>query len=183
LRGLAEVSVQAAETARKILEFRGAHRRNITEHLGRAAGNRHRCLSGFTRGPILSVSDVRELLGATFAGANQIVQRLMDLKILAEITGQVRNRLFRYDAYVRLFDEEADALPSTLEELPTGARGVDRKHRRTHAGCTSQIPDLVQEVRIRLAAARFVRRRRIARCSVAPRQSSQDEEGEARGSG
>jgi len=51
-------------------------------------------LSGFTRGPILSVSDVRELLGATFAGANQIVQRLMDPKILAEITGQVRNRRF-----------------------------------------------------------------------------------------
>lgn len=141
------------------------------------------CLSDFTRGPILSVSDVRELLGATFAGANQIVQRLMDLKILAEITGQVRNRRLRYDAYVRLFDEEADALPSTLEELPTGARRVDRKHRRTHAGCTSQIPDLVQKVRIRLAAARFVRRRRIARCSVAPRQSSQDEEGQARGSG
>jgi len=37
---------------------------------------------------------VRELLGATFAGANQIVQRLMDPKILAEITGQVRNRRF-----------------------------------------------------------------------------------------
>jgi DNA-binding MarR family transcriptional regulator len=57
--------------------------------------------------PIMSVSDVRELLGTTFAGANQIVQRLVDLKILAEITGQARNRRFRYDTYVRLFDEEA----------------------------------------------------------------------------
>ncbi len=109
LRGVAEVSVQAAETARKILELREAHRRNITDHLGRAAGNGHRVLERLYERPIMSVSDVRKLLGTTFAGANQIVQRLVDLKILAEITGQARNRRFRYDAYVRLFDEEADA--------------------------------------------------------------------------
>jgi hypothetical protein len=33
----------------------------------------------------------------------------VDLKILAEITGQARHRRFRYEAYVRLFDEEAGA--------------------------------------------------------------------------
>lgn len=107
LRGVAEVSVQAAETARKILQLREDHRKRITEHLGRAAGNGHRVLERLYERPIMSVSDVRELLGTTFAGANQIVQRLVDLKILAEITGQARNRRFRYDTYVRLFDEEA----------------------------------------------------------------------------
>jgi hypothetical protein len=52
---------------------------------------------------------VRQLLGTTFAGPNQIVQRFVDLKILAEMTGHARNRRFCYDAYVRLFDEEAGA--------------------------------------------------------------------------
>src|SRR5581483_4764134 len=37
LRGVAEVSIEAAETARKILELRERHRKSITEHLGRAA--------------------------------------------------------------------------------------------------------------------------------------------------
>ena len=46
----------------------------------------------------MSVKDVRALIGTTFAGANQIVQRLVDLKILAEITGQARHRRFRYGA-------------------------------------------------------------------------------------
>ena len=46
------------------------------------------------------------LLGTTFAGANQIVQRLVEIGILREFTGQARHRRFRYDAYVRLFDEE-----------------------------------------------------------------------------
>jgi Fic family protein len=73
LRGVAEVSVQAAETARKILELREAHRRNITDHPGRAAGNGHRVLERLYERPIVSVSDARELLGTTFAGANQIV--------------------------------------------------------------------------------------------------------------
>jgi hypothetical protein len=57
--------------------------------------------------PIMSVKYVRALIRTTFAGTNQIVQRLVDLKILAEITRQARHRRFRYDAYVRSFDEEA----------------------------------------------------------------------------
>ena len=103
LRGVTEVSVQAADTARRILELREQHRKIITDQLGRAAGNGHRVLERLYEQPILSVKDVQALLGTTFAGANQIVQRLADLKIVAEITGQTRHRRFRYDAYVRLF--------------------------------------------------------------------------------
>jgi Fic family protein len=107
LRGVTEVSGEAADTARRILELREWHRRSITEHLGRAAGNGHRVLERLYEQPIMSVKDVRGLLGTTFAGANQIVHRLADLAILAEITGQARHRRFRYDAYIRLFDEPA----------------------------------------------------------------------------
>lgn len=105
LRGVADVSVQAADTARRILELREQHRHAITDRLGRAAGNGHRVLEQLYEKPILSVKDVQRLLGTTFAGANQIVQRLADLQIVSEITGQARHRRFRYDAYVRLFDE------------------------------------------------------------------------------
>jgi len=109
LRGIAEVSAEAADTARRILELRETHRRDITEHLGRAAGNGHRVLERLYEQPILSVKHVQGLLGTTFAGANQIVQRLVDRGVLREITGQARNRRFRYDAYVRLFEEDGDA--------------------------------------------------------------------------
>lgn len=40
--------------------------------------------------------------------ANQLVERLVAVGILVEITGQARNRRFRYDAYVSLFDESDD---------------------------------------------------------------------------
>lgn len=56
--------------------------------------------------PILAVNDVRELTGTTYPAANQLVSRLMELGILAEMTGQVRNRRFCYDAYIDLFTED-----------------------------------------------------------------------------
>jgi hypothetical protein len=107
LRGVAEVSVEAAETARRILTLRETHRSAITEKLGRAAGNGHRVLERLYEQPIVSVKHVQGLLGTTYAGANQIVERLVGLGVLREITGQSRNRRFRYDAYVRLFEEGA----------------------------------------------------------------------------
>lgn len=105
LRGVTEVSIEAADTARKILEQRERDRQTITATLGRGAANGHRVLDHLYERPIVSVADVQKLLGSTFAGANQIVQRLEGLGILTEITGRHRNRRFRYDAYVRLFEE------------------------------------------------------------------------------
>ena len=105
LRGVTEVSVEAADTARRILELRESHRREITERFGRAAGNGHRVLERLYEQPIVSVSNLMSLLGTTFAGANQIVQRLVEIGVLREFTGQARHRRFRYDAYVRLFEE------------------------------------------------------------------------------
>lgn len=105
LRGVADVSVEAADTTRRILALRERHRSEITESLGRAAGNGHRVLERLYERPIVSVADVGAILGTTFAGANQIVQRLVDLGVLTEITGQARHRRFRYDAYVQLFDD------------------------------------------------------------------------------
>jgi len=109
LRGVAKASVQAAETARRILQLREDHRRRITEQLGRAAGNGHRVLEHLYEHPILSVNDVMRITGTTYAAANQMVQRLTDLGVLLEFTGQARHRRFRYDSYIHLFDDETGA--------------------------------------------------------------------------
>src|SRR5680860_384478 len=60
LRGVAEVSAQATDTARRILALRETHRGLITGHLGRVAGNGHRVLEQLYQRPILSVSEVQE---------------------------------------------------------------------------------------------------------------------------
>jgi len=109
LRGVAEVSAQATDTARRILLLREEHRTRITDHLGRAAGNGHRVLETLYERPILSVNDVQALTGTTYPAANQLVARFVEIDLLEEITGQARHRRFRYTPYVRLFTEEEEA--------------------------------------------------------------------------
>jgi len=106
LRGVAEVSAEATETARRILALREADRTRITDHLGRAAGNGHRLLERLYERPIVSVHEVQQVTGTTYAAANQLVARLAELGILREFTGQKRHRRFRYDAYIGLFAGE-----------------------------------------------------------------------------
>jgi Fic family protein len=105
LRGVVEVSAQATDTARRILALREQHRAAVTEHLGRAAGNGHRVLEKLYERPIISVTEVYALTGTTYPAANHLVEKFVQQGILSEITGQKRHRRFRYDAYIRLFDE------------------------------------------------------------------------------
>jgi len=105
LRGVADVSEEATNTARRILALREEHRAAITEGLGRAAGNGHRVLESLFDRPIVSVSNVQHEIGTTYAAANNLVSRLTELGILVEITGYARNRRFRYEPYVLLFSE------------------------------------------------------------------------------
>ncbi len=60
--------------------------------------------------PIITVATVREWLGLTPAGANKIVARLESIGLLLrEITGYARNRRFRFEPYLRLFEEPEEA--------------------------------------------------------------------------
>lgn len=105
LQGISEVSAQASETARRILGLREHDRTLIAERLGRAAGSGHRVLEHLYERPIVSVNEVRDLIGFTYTAANQLVDRLVEIGVLEEVTGQARNRRFRYAAYIGLFDD------------------------------------------------------------------------------
>lgn len=111
LRGVAEVSEEASQTAAKILRMREEYRAKITEHLGRAAANGHRIMDKLFEQPIITVATVRKWLDITPAGANQIVSRLEGIGLLKEITGYARNRRFRFEPYLRLFEETEENQP------------------------------------------------------------------------
>jgi Fic family protein len=106
LRGIAEVSGQATETARKILVLREEHRSLVTQHLGRGAGNGHRVLDSLFEHPITSVKNVLDMTKTSYPAANNLVNKLTELDILSEFTGQKRHRKFRYRRYIELFDDQ-----------------------------------------------------------------------------
>jgi len=111
LRGIAEVSREATETARQIVALRERHRGIITSTFGRAAGSGLMVFETLFRRPIISVSDVARMLSVTFPAANDLVQRFEDQGILQEITGQRRYRQFRYTPYVDLFADNRASEP------------------------------------------------------------------------
>lgn len=55
------------------------------------------------------VAIVRDWLGITQEGANNLVRRLVDIGVLREITGYTRNRRFRFEPYLRLFEALQEA--------------------------------------------------------------------------
>lgn len=105
LEGIAAVSNEAAETARKIVTLREAHRALIAAEFGRAVGQGLQVLEFLLRRPIVQAKEIQGLLGTTYPAANNLVRRLVEAGILEEITGYARNRRFRYRPYIELFSE------------------------------------------------------------------------------
>jgi len=108
VRGVAAVSGEAAATARRILVLREEHRALITDRLGRAAGNGLRVLERLFAHPMITVRDVAQLTGVTFAAANRLVARLAELGIVREMTGRERSRVFLYQSYYLLFADSEE---------------------------------------------------------------------------
>lgn len=107
LRGVAEVALEATDTARKIVAMREEHRLLITSHLGRGAGKGLTFLEQLYFRPIVNVNTVMQITELSFARANGLVRQLQDLGLLRETTGRRRNRVFAYEPYMALFREDS----------------------------------------------------------------------------
>ncbi|NQT19602.1 MAG: Fic family protein [Planctomycetes bacterium] len=116
LRGVCEVSLAATDTAREILALRERHRQVLSED-----ANALRLLDFLYQNPVLSVQMAQGHLGCSYGRANSLISRFEKAGILREFTGRPRNRRFRYDPYLALFDQQAlpDLSPEEQEETKT----------------------------------------------------------------
>jgi Fic family protein len=105
LEGVANVSLEATETARSIVAMREDHRNRITNNFGRATSNGLKILEMLYARPYITSNMVREALNITFPTAADLIRRFVEADLLVEITGQDRYRVYQYFPYVRLFSE------------------------------------------------------------------------------
>lgn len=103
VRGVAEVSGEATETARRIVALRENHRHRIVEQFGRSAGNALKVLEALYSRPIINVNAIKEITEVSYPAANQLAGKFVDAGLLQEATGRSRNRLFEYRDYIGLF--------------------------------------------------------------------------------
>jgi Fic family protein len=104
LRGIIEVSQSATDTARKIVDLREKHRQQIIDAGGRST-NALRLLDSLFERPVTGIKNVETYLQTTFQTANKLINQLVRLGIIKEMTGQKRNRVYIYQPYLNLFNK------------------------------------------------------------------------------
>ena len=102
VRGVGAVSREATETAQAILRMREEHRQTIAAKLG---GNAFALplLDLLFEQPLVTISIVEQRLKCVYVTASKLVEQFVRLGLLKEITGHRRNRRFRYEPYLALF--------------------------------------------------------------------------------
>lgn len=111
LDGVATTAAEAAVTAQEVHRLRERDRQQLQSTAGQYE---LQLLDALYRQPVVNANWVQRHLGVAPATANKVLARCEEAGILRETTGGRRNRLFRYDAYLDLFDTpiapvEADA--------------------------------------------------------------------------
>jgi Fic family protein len=107
LDGVEESATSAAITAEAIHQLRETDRANIVATGG--VGYDIAMLDQLFSQPLVNANWVERVLGVTTTTANKVLDRFCSANILRETTGNRRNRLYRYDEYVNLF-EATDAI-------------------------------------------------------------------------
>jgi Fic family protein len=93
----------AAATAQRIHGIREDHRRKFD--VRGATINDLSLLDHLFTQPPVSAKWVADQLHVTTATANAILSRFVKVGALREVTGRARNRVFRFDEYLALFDQ------------------------------------------------------------------------------
>lgn len=116
LNGVREVSEEAVETARRLMELRETLRYEIEQSFGRRTGAGLTLLEGLFFEPLVTAADAQRITGLSYAKANSLIAAFEERGLLTEITGQRRNRLFRYDPYLALFSDPDQSAPDQSKQ-------------------------------------------------------------------
>jgi len=103
LEGVAVTAKQAVETSKKILKLREGDIKKILT-LGRSTPKANLVFNSLFHTPLTTIKDVERITGLQNPNALALVNKLVKLEIIKEITGRKRNKVFAYQQYIKLFD-------------------------------------------------------------------------------
>lgn len=114
LKGISSVSHEAAETAKRIVQFRNSAQAAALK-LGR---HEHALIDILFQHPLMDARTAEKLLGVSFVTANSALQKLLKAELVSETSGKARGRTYRFDAYLQLFEEDCPAMPQIYQDAP-----------------------------------------------------------------
>lgn len=109
LEGVEQTAQGAVQTARRLVDLFQRDTERVRAAGGRAA-NVLRVLETMRQRPLCSLGQVAASSGISFPTASKAMLSLAEVGIARELTGQRRNRVFVYDAYLTILNEGGEAL-------------------------------------------------------------------------
>lgn len=103
--GVEETATSAVANAHALSQLFRDDRARV-EQQGRRSGSALRVHETLKARPILSLSAISRATGLSFPAAASAVELLASMKIVRELTGKRRNRLFVYDEFLRVLNDE-----------------------------------------------------------------------------
>ncbi|MEN6586182.1 MAG: Fic family protein [Sulfuricella sp.] len=109
LEGVEQTAQGAVQTAQRLMALFGQDSQRIQQS-GRGAANALRLLHALRSQPVSTLKLLGAESGISFPTAGKAMQTLIELGIARELTGQRRNRVFVYAAYLAILNEGGEAL-------------------------------------------------------------------------
>jgi Fic family protein len=106
LEGVAETAGGGVDTAHRLLAVFQEDVVRI-QGLGRLTGNALRVFDALRRRPVADIDRLARETGIAYSTAARVVEALIGLNILSELTGRQRGRVFAYRRYLEILSEGA----------------------------------------------------------------------------
>jgi len=102
---VAAMANQALKIAQQLNELRESDRNQLND-LGRMTGSANQIIDALFEQPIANINKIIELTGLTAATVGKLFDMFENQGIVKEITGQKRNRVYAYVAYIDILNQE-----------------------------------------------------------------------------
>ncbi|MGM0381109.1 MAG: Fic family protein [bacterium] len=102
LKGVSKVSDAATETTEAIHQLRKRDKKQVAKHIqSQYISPLHDYLF---KNPVLTINMARDYLNCSYPTAQNLITQLVDMGLLEEVGERKRNRLYRYNKYMELFN-------------------------------------------------------------------------------
>ena len=104
LVGVEQTATKAVETLSSMIKLKDNMESHIRQNYGKRSTNAIVLLHALFRNPFITIDQASNICNVTYKAANDLVKLMQQDNIVRETTGQTRNRMFVFDAYLALFD-------------------------------------------------------------------------------
>jgi Fic family protein len=103
LVGVELTATRAVSTLQEVLKLKQEYEVLVRQDFGRRAHHGLQLLHALLQNPVMRIDDAVAATGLSYKSANDLTEKMIASGMLAEITGQHRNRIFVLERYLNAF--------------------------------------------------------------------------------